>query len=84
MATWTVKASAFAGTAAGTSEWGTSRRHAGHLLHDALNSATPQIYDTVIEDGIERRVLNVEATEAAKEKLRQDQDRLHAMGLDRP
>ena len=61
-----------------------SRRHAGLLLHDALNSATPQIYDTVIEDGVERRVLNVEATEAAKEKLAQDQDRLHPMGLDRP
>ena len=69
LATWTVEAAAFAGTAAGTSEWGTSRRHAGHLLHDALNSATPQIYDTVVENGVERRVLNVEATEAAKEKL---------------
>ena len=69
LATWTVEASAFVGTAAGTSEWGTSRRHAGLLLHDALNSATPQIFDTVIEDGVERRVLNVEATEATKEKL---------------
>ena len=69
LATWTVEASAFTGTAAGTSEWGTSRRHAGQLLHDALNSATPQIYDTVVENGVERRVLNVEATEAAKEKL---------------
>ena len=69
LATWTVEASAFVGTASGTSEWGTSRRHAGQLLHDALNSATPQIFDTVIEDGVERRVLNVEATEAAKEKL---------------
>jgi N12 class adenine-specific DNA methylase/adenine-specific DNA methylase len=69
LATWTVEGSAFAGTAAGTSAWGTSRQHAGYLLHDALNSATPQIYDTVVESGVERRVLNVEATEAAKEKL---------------
>jgi N12 class adenine-specific DNA methylase len=38
LATWTVEGSSFAGTAAGTSAWGTSRRHAGHLLHDALNS----------------------------------------------
>ena len=68
-ATWTVHADGFAGTAAGTSEWGTSRRHAGQLLHDALNSATPQIHDIEIVDGSERRVLNVEATEAAKEKL---------------
>ena len=69
IASWTVDGSAFIGTAAGISEWGTARRHAGLLLHDALNSATPQIYDTVIEDGAERRVLNIEATEAAKEKL---------------
>jgi len=69
IAYWSVDGVAFAGTAAGTSEWGTPRRHAGLLLHDALNSATPQIHDTVIEDGIERRVLNTEATEAAKEKL---------------
>ena len=71
IASWSVEGSGFAGTAAGTSEWGTPRRHAGLLLHDALNSATPQIYDTVIEDGVERRVLNIEATEAAKEKLGQ-------------
>ena len=38
-ATWTVEISPFVGTAAGTSEWGTSRRNAGWLLHDALNSA---------------------------------------------
>jgi len=68
-ATWTVDISPFIGTAAGTSEWGTSRRNAGWLLHDALNSATPQIFDTVTEDGVEKRVLNSEATEAAKEKL---------------
>jgi N12 class adenine-specific DNA methylase/predicted RNA methylase len=69
IAYWSVAGTAFAGTAAGASEWGTPRRHAGLLLHDALNSHTPQIYDTVIEDGTERRVLNTEATEAAKEKL---------------
>jgi N12 class adenine-specific DNA methylase len=69
LATWTVDGNRFVGTAAGTSEWGTPRRHAGALLHDAVNSATPQIYDTEIVDGSERRVLNAEATEAAKEKL---------------
>ena len=51
-----------------------SRRNAGWLLHDALNSATPQIFDTVIEDGVEKRVLNSEATEAAKEKLAKIKD----------
>jgi len=38
--------------------WGTSRRNAGLPLHDALNNATPRIFDTVIEDGVEKRVLN--------------------------
>ena len=74
LATWTIQAGGFAGTAAGTSEWGTPRRHAGNLLHDALNSATPQIVDTIEENGSERRVLNVEATEAAKEKLSRIKD----------
>ena len=69
VATWDVDISRFCGTANGTSTWGTGRRNAGLLLHDALNSATPQIYDTVVELGAEKRVLNVEATEAAKEKL---------------
>jgi N12 class adenine-specific DNA methylase len=69
IASWSVDTTPFATTAAGTSEWGTARRNAGLLLHDALNSATPQIFDTVIEDGVEKRVLNSEATEAAKEKL---------------
>jgi N12 class adenine-specific DNA methylase len=69
IASWSVDTAPFIGTAAGTSEWGTARRNAGWLLHDALNSATPQIFDTIIEDGVEKRVLNSEATEAAKEKL---------------
>jgi len=69
IASWSVEIAPFAYSAAGTSEWGTSRRNAGWLLSDALNSATPQIFDTIIEDGVEKRVLNGEATEAAKEKL---------------
>ena len=74
VATWHVDTARFAGTAAGTSEWGTGRRHAGELLHDALNSATPQIFDTVHVDGQPRRELNVAATEAAKEKLAKIKD----------
>ena len=74
LASWSVDTDRFLGTAAGTSEWGTGRRNAGFLLHDALNSSTPQIFDTVIEDGAEKRVLNVEATEAAKEKLARIKD----------
>lgn len=69
LASWTVEARQLAWMAAGTSDWGTERRHAGELLADALNSRVPQIFDTVKEDGTERRVLNVVDTEAAKEKL---------------
>jgi len=67
---WTVEARQLGLSAAGTSEWGTSRRHAGELLADALNSRVPQIFDTFKDaSGSERRVLNVVDTEAAREKL---------------
>lgn len=69
LATWTVDARQLGYLAAGTSEWGTERRHAGELLDDALNSRVPQIFDTVRDGDTERRVLNVVDTEAAKEKL---------------
>ncbi len=69
LASWTVEARQLGYSAAGTSEWGTDRRHAGELLADALNSRVPQIFDTVREGDSEKRVLNVVDTEAAKEKL---------------
>jgi N12 class adenine-specific DNA methylase/adenine-specific DNA methylase len=69
LACWTVEARQLESLAAGTSEWGTHRRHAGLLLSDALNSSIPQVFDTVRDGVTERRILNSEATEAAKEKL---------------
>ena len=69
LATWTVEARQLGWMAAGTSEWGTERRHAGELIADALNSRVPQIFDIIKEGQAERRVLNVVETEAAKEKL---------------
>jgi N12 class adenine-specific DNA methylase len=69
LASWTVEARQLGWTAAGTSEWGTDRRHAGELLADALNSRVPQIFDTLKDETGERRVLNVVDTEAAREKL---------------
>ncbi|MES4992588.1 Eco57I restriction-modification methylase domain-containing protein [Phyllobacterium sp. 22229] len=69
LASWTVEAHQLGYIAAGTSEWGTDRRHAGELIADALNSRVPQIFDTVKEGDSEKRVLNVVDTEAAKEKL---------------
>ncbi|TPJ81896.1 lactate dehydrogenase [Mesorhizobium sp. B2-5-13] len=69
LASWTVEARQLGYIAAGTSEWGTDRRHAGELIADALNSRVPQIFDIIKEGDSERRVLNVVDTEAAKEKL---------------
>jgi N12 class adenine-specific DNA methylase/adenine-specific DNA methylase len=69
LASWTVEARQLGWMAAGTSEWGTERRHAGELIADALNSRVPQIFDTIKEGDSEKRVLNVVDTEAAKEKL---------------
>lgn len=69
LGSWTVEARQLGYSAAGTSEWGTSRRHAGELLADALNSRVPQIFDTIKDAGGERRVLNVVDTEAARDKL---------------
>jgi N12 class adenine-specific DNA methylase len=66
LGSWTVEARQLGYRAAGTSEWGTSRRHAGELLADALNSRVPQIFDTIKDGDGERRVLNVVDTEAAK------------------
>jgi N12 class adenine-specific DNA methylase len=69
IASWSVDVDAFAGQASATSEWGTARRHAGHLLDDALNASIPQIWDARIENGREVREINPAETEAAKEKL---------------
>ncbi|TCM76635.1 DEAD/DEAH box helicase family protein [Rhizobium sp. BK068] len=69
LGSWTVEARQLAYSAVGTSEWGTSRRHAGELLADALNSRVPQIFDVFKDVDGERRVLNVVDTEAARDKL---------------
>ncbi len=55
-----------------TVTYGTKRASAYRLLEDALNLRTPQIFDTVYEDGTERRVLNQKETVMACQK----QDRL--------
>jgi N12 class adenine-specific DNA methylase len=69
VAHWSIDVDAFAIHADCRTTWGTGRRHAGELLDDALNARIPQIWDTWIEDGQERRELNAEGTEAAKDKL---------------
>ncbi|QTG17292.1 DEAD/DEAH box helicase family protein (plasmid) [Agrobacterium tumefaciens] len=69
LGSWTVEARQLGYSAIGTSEWGTSRRHAGELLADALNSRVPQIFDVFKDADGERRVLNAVDTEAARDKL---------------
>jgi len=69
IAHWSIDEAAFLASADSRTVWGTGRRHAGELLNDALNARVPQIWDVWIEDGQERRELNAEETEAAKEKL---------------
>lgn len=69
LGSWTVEARQLGYSAVGTSEWGTSRRHAGDLLADALNSRVPQIFDVFKDADGEHRVLNVVDTEAARDKL---------------
>jgi N12 class adenine-specific DNA methylase len=67
IAAWDVNLYPFESRPSATSEWGTGRRHAGHLLHDALNGAVPHVYDY---DPIDKsRTLNPIETEAAREKL---------------
>ncbi len=82
LGSWTVEARQLGYSAAGTSEWGTRRRHAGDLLADALNSRVPQIFDVFRDADGERRVLNVVDTEAARQAA-EDQAGVPGLGLGR-
>jgi N12 class adenine-specific DNA methylase len=53
---------------AATSEYGTARANGAWLLELALNMKTPVIYDTINHGDREERVVNQEATLAAREK----------------
>jgi hypothetical protein len=53
---------------AATTDYGTERANGVWLLEQALNLKTPVIYDTIVSDGREERVLNQEETLAAREK----------------
>ena len=68
-AVWSIDADyAALKSVAATSEYGTARANATWLLDLALNMKTPTIYDTVTTGDREERVLNQEATLAAREK----------------
>lgn len=65
---WQVKMSV-----ANTTEWGTDRRDALSLVEDALNLRTPTVYDH--DDELDRDVVNVAATEAARDKQEKIKER---------
>jgi N12 class adenine-specific DNA methylase len=70
-ALWSVEAGYDAlQSVAATSEFGTARANGTTLLDQALNMKTPAIYDIFRDGDREERVLNQEATLAAREKQR--------------
>ena len=66
---WNVKGkSADYGNALVNMTYGTSRRNAYQILEDSLNLKDSRVYDTVMEDGKEKRVLNKKETMIASQK----------------
>ncbi|HUY87458.1 MAG TPA: DEAD/DEAH box helicase family protein [Pirellulales bacterium] len=63
---------------AATSEYGTARAGGPTLLELALNLKTPAIYDTILNGSREERVLNQEATLAAREKQKQIKEKFRS------
>jgi len=78
-ALWSLDADASARqSVAATADYGTPRISGVALLEQALNLKTPVIYDTVEHDGKEERVVNQEATLAAREKQKQIKERFRS------
>ena len=63
---------------AATSEFGTPRANGTWLLELALNMKTPIIYDTIMNGDREERVVNQEATLAAREKQKLIKERFRS------
>jgi N12 class adenine-specific DNA methylase len=63
---------------AATSEYGTARANGTWLLELALNMKTPTIYDTIQNGDREERVVNQEATMAAREKQKLIKERFRS------
>lgn len=75
-AVWSVEAGhAAEASVAATAEYGTPRANGTWLFDLALNMKTPVIYDTIQGVNSEERVVNQEATLAAREKQRLIKDR---------
>ena len=68
-ALWTVDGDyGVASSVAASTDYGTERANGLWLLEQTLNLKSPTLYDTLYTDGKEERVLNQEATLAAREK----------------
>ena len=66
---WNVKGkNADNGNALVNMTYGTSRRNAYQILEDSLNLKDSRVYDTIVEDGKEKRVLNKKETTLASQK----------------
>jgi N12 class adenine-specific DNA methylase len=63
---------------AATSEYGTARANGAWLLELALNMKSPTIYDTIDQGDREERVVNQEATMAAREKQKLIKERFRS------
>ncbi len=78
-AVWSLDAGyAAKASVAATSEYGTARANGTWLLELALNMKSPTIYDTIQDGDREQRVVNQEATMAAREKQKLIKERFRA------
>jgi N12 class adenine-specific DNA methylase len=78
-AVWSIDAEYAAKASVGaTSEYGTARANGTWLLELALNMKTPTIYDTIQNGDREERVVNQEATMAAREKQKLIKERFRS------
>ena len=78
-AVWSLEADYAAKASVGaTSEFGTARANGTWLLELALNMKSPTIYDTIQNGDREERVVNQEATMAAREKQKLIKERFRS------
>jgi N12 class adenine-specific DNA methylase len=78
-AVWSLDAGyAAKASVAATSEYGTNRANGTWLLELALNMKSPTIYDTIQDGDREQRIVNQEATMAAREKQKLIKERFRS------
>src|SRR5208337_3594943 len=84
-AVWSIDADyAAERSVAATSQFGTARANGTWLLDLALNMKSPTIYDTIQNGDREERVVNQEATQAAREKQKLIKERFRSWVFTEP